>query len=43
MVVFVASVIALNYLEALLDTACGFIANFKLSSTVEIESETLNL
>lgn len=43
MVGFVASVIALSYLEALLDTLYDFVANFKASSTVEIESETLNI
>lgn len=43
MVVFVAFVIALSYLEALLDTVYDFIANFKASFTVEFESETLNI
>lgn len=40
---FVASVIALKYPEALLDTAYDFVVNFKASFPVEIESETLNL
>lgn len=43
MVVFVARVIALSFLGALLDIVYEFAANFKVTSTVEIESETLNI
>lgn len=43
MVGFVASVIAMSYLETLLDTVYDFVDNFKASSTVEIEPEALNI